>query len=402
MLGNYRAVFRVPGSAAFCMAGLVMRLPIAMYPLGLVLIVSARTGQYGFAGVLSGCYVLGGVPGNPMLARLADRHGQRHVVLPATAVHVAIAALLIALFETHAANWTLLVPAFVLGFSYVSVVSLVRARWSYVLSGRPELTTAFSLESTLDEVVFIVGPLTATLIATQVDPVLVLVVGAALVGCGGLWLCSLRSTEPPVHPATEAGRPSALATRGMVILTLGTTAMGGIFAGAEVSIIAFCGQHGVRAASGAVLACFAFGSAVAGFLYGTRHWRAGVLERYRLQSVVFALLPVVFLVAWSVPVLAVCAFIVGLGIAPAVITAFGLAERLVPPAALNEGMAWVTTGMNLGYGAAAVVVGRVADAHGARPSFLVAVGAGLLMGCCALVLARRLRRPASEPAAVSA
>lgn len=402
MLSKYRAVFRVPGAAAFCAAGLVMRLPISMYPLGLVLIVSARTGHYGFAGVLSGCFVLGGVPGNPLLARLADRYGQRRAVLPATGVHVAAGAALIALLEARAPEWTLVPPAFVFGFAYVSVVSLVRARWAYVLAGRPELTTAFSLESTLDEVVFIVGPLVATLLATHADPVLVLVLGVAFVGFGGVWLCGLRASEPPVHPAGDTGRPSALASRGMVILTLGTTAMGGIFAGAEVSIVAFCGQHGARAASGAVLACFAFGSGVAGFLYGARHWRAGVLERYRAQTLVFALLPALFLAAFAVPILAVCAFVVGLGIAPAVITTFGLAERLVPPRALNEGMAWVTTGMNLGYGAAASVVGRVADAHGARLSFLGAVAAGLLMGCCALLLFRRLRQVESKPLAVGA
>src|SRR3954471_11514617 len=105
MLRNYRAVFRTPGTAAFCAAGVVMRLPISMYPLGLVLIVSARTGHYGFAGVLSGCYVLGGV-GNPVLARLVDRYGQRRIVVPSTAVHLAADAVLITLFETDAASWT--------------------------------------------------------------------------------------------------------------------------------------------------------------------------------------------------------------------------------------------------------------------------------------------------------
>src|ERR687887_224219 len=110
MLGNYRAVFRTPGTAAFCTAGVVMRLPISIYPLGLVLIVSARTGHYGFAGVLSGCYVLGGV-GNPVLGRLVDRRGQRPVVLPATGVHLLADAALITLFEAHAASWTLVAPA---------------------------------------------------------------------------------------------------------------------------------------------------------------------------------------------------------------------------------------------------------------------------------------------------
>ena len=73
MLSNYRVVFREPGTAAFCLAALVMRVPLAMYALGFVLIVSSRTGHYSFAGVLSACYVLGAVPGNPWLARLTDR-----------------------------------------------------------------------------------------------------------------------------------------------------------------------------------------------------------------------------------------------------------------------------------------------------------------------------------------
>jgi len=31
MLATYRAVFRAPGSAALCAAGLVMRMPMAIY-----------------------------------------------------------------------------------------------------------------------------------------------------------------------------------------------------------------------------------------------------------------------------------------------------------------------------------------------------------------------------------
>ena len=70
MFGTYRAVFRTPGTAAFCAAAFVMRMPIAMYPLGLVLIVSSRTGHYAFAGVLAGVEVVANGIGNPVLARV--------------------------------------------------------------------------------------------------------------------------------------------------------------------------------------------------------------------------------------------------------------------------------------------------------------------------------------------
>lgn len=398
MLATYRSAFRVPGAAGFCAAGFVMRLPLAIYPLGLVLIVSAHTGRYGFAGVLAGVYVAANGVGNPVLARLVDRLGQRRVLLPASAVHAAAALVLGVLLHQRAPQWSYLLPATVLGFSYLSVGSLVRARWSYVLGGRPELGTAYSLESTLDEVIFTLGPLVATVIATQTEPVLVLPVAVALVLAGAVWLRAQSGTEPPPAAGpqrTGGNRPGTpLAERGVLLLTLSAVAMGGVFASAEVTIVAFCGQHGSRAASGLVLAAFAVGSGVAGFTYGARTWSGPVADRFRLQALIFGVLPVVFFAAMSIPVLAVCAFVVGLGIAPTLITAFSLIDHLVRPAALTEGLAWLSTGMSIGYGAGSSAVGGIADAYGARPAFSLTVGCGLLAAALAVALHARLQRPA--------
>jgi hypothetical protein len=390
MLSTYRAVFRAPGSAAFASAGFVMRMPIAMFPIGLVLIVSARTGHYGFAGILSGAYILGAVPGNPLLARVVDRFGQRRVLIPATITTLVASIALAVLLTTNAPDWVLVVPAFVAGFSYLSVGSLIRARWSLVLAGRPELSTAYSLESVLDEVIFVIGPVLATLIATTLDPVLVLYVICVFIGVGALWLARLHSTEPPPHPVGTPPHRSAIHERGMGALTAAGIGMGATFACAEITMVAFCSQHGHRALSGLCLAMFALGSAVSGTVYGVRRWRSSVQQRFALQACIFGVLPVLFLAAFSVPALAVCAFVVGLGIAPTLITAFGLIERIVPGGALTEGLSWFLTGLNIGYGAGSAVVGGIADAHGARSGFVVAIGAALVTGALGLLVRRRL------------
>lgn len=402
MLGNYRAVFRVPGTAAFCAAGFVMRMPIAIYPIGLVLLISTRTGHYAFAGALSGTYVLVNGLGNPLLARLVDRHGQSRLLLPTSAVHVAGVVAICVLAETNGPQWTLLVPTAVFGFSYLAVGSLTRARWSTVLAGRPELATGYSIESILDEVIFTAGPLIATVMATQVSAVAGLLLGAGLVAYGAVWLQRQRATEPPAHPAGAPRHRSALRYRGMVLVVFAAAGMGGVFASAEVTIVAFCGQHGATAASGAVLASIAVGSGFAGFLYGARSWQWPVLRRFQAQAVVFGVLPVLFLAATNVAVLTVCAFVVGLGIAPALITAFGLIADIVPGAALTEGMAWLNTGLSVGYGIASALVGRIADTHGARLAFSVTIGSGLLVAVLALVLYRSLHgtQVASEPVPV--
>jgi MFS family permease len=393
MLKTYRAVFREPGTAAFCAAGFVMRMPIAIYPIGMVLLISTRTGHYGFAGLLSGVYVAANGVGNPVLARLVDRYGQSQVLLPASALHVAGVITVCVLSWLHSPQWTLLPPTVVAGFALLGVGSLVRARWSFVLAGRSELTTAYSLESTLDEVIFTLGPLLATVIAIQVNAVLGLLVGAALVGIGAMWLSPQHATEPPPHPAGSPRHRSAVRYRGMVLMTLAAAGMGAVFASAEVTMIAFCGQHNRTGASGLVVACLAFGSGVAGFCYGARTWRSGVLRRFRVQAVVFAVLPWLFLAAVNVPTLAVCAFVVGLGIAPLLITSFGLIAEIVPSSALTEGMAWLTTGLSIGYGAASAAVGRIADAHGARPAFSVTIASGVLVGVLGVALYRRVAAP---------
>jgi predicted MFS family arabinose efflux permease len=259
------------------------------------------------------------------------------------------------------------------------------------LAGRPELSTAYSLESTLDEIVFVVGPLIASVLATQVSPVLVLYVAVVLTVVGVAWLASQRATEPAAHPPGAPRHRSALRERGMLLVVCAAAAMGAVFASAEITLVAFCGQHSERGLSGLVIACMAGGSAFAGLYYGTRSWKSGVVQRHLYQSLVFAVLPLLFLAVVNVGVAALIAFVVGLGIAPTLITTFGLVERLVPAPSLTEGLSWPLTGLNVGYGIGSALVGGIADAHGARVAFTVTIAAGVLTGVAALALNARLR-----------
>ncbi len=104
-----------------------MRMPIAMYPIGLVLIISARDGRYGFAGVLSACYIFGNGLGNPILAGLVDRYGQRRLIVAGALVHAAAVVALAVLLRTGSPDWTLVLPTVVLGL-HLPVGRLAGAR----------------------------------------------------------------------------------------------------------------------------------------------------------------------------------------------------------------------------------------------------------------------------------
>ena len=76
---------------------------------------------------------------------------------------------------------------------------------------------------------------------------------------------ALRSTEPPVHPAPDAGvlRP-AMPWAAIAPLAVLTFALGVLFGAAEVSTVAFAEEEGSQGAAGFLLAVWALGSLLAG------------------------------------------------------------------------------------------------------------------------------------------
>ncbi|MGN6333671.1 MAG: MFS transporter [Motilibacteraceae bacterium] len=403
MLRPYRAVLAHPGAMAFSGVGVLARLPISMLGIGIVLLLSAERGSYGLAGAVSAVFMAVSSVAAPVIAGLVDRHGQGRVLRPVVVTNAVALTALVVLTEAHAAVWTLVLAAAAAGAAMPSVGSMVRARWRAVL-GDAELHTAFSLESVLDEVIFVVGPVLATVLATQVSPPAGVVAGLVAGLCGGLLLSTLRRTEPAVHATAHVrGRP-VLAVPAVAVLALAFVFVGALFGSCDVAVVAFASEHGVRPWAGALIACMAGGSMLAGLWFGTRSHRSPAATRARVGVVLLAIGVLPFAAIRSVPLLAVGMFVAGLAISPMIISGFAVIEEVAPAGRLTEGLTWATTALGLGTAAAAAVAGHAADAGGSARAFLVTAACGVLAAVVVLAGGRalgrgaRTARPAGEPA----
>jgi len=381
----YRGLLAIPGGAAFSAAGLVARMPISMQTLGTVLLVAAKTGSYTLAGAVSATVVVAQAVVSPAISRLIDRVGQRRVVLPGLAAHLAGLAALVALVLAGAPAWTLFPAAALFGGAYPPIGSLVRARWSHTVGGTPLLPVAYSLESVLDEVIFVSGPVLVTVLATRVTAWAGLALAGLLAGLGGLAFALQRRTEPPRRPPGSGPHPSALRVPALRVLTVLGVVLGCIFGSFEVAAVAFTAERHQPGAAGPVLALLAGGSLVAGLWYGAVRWRAPPHRRLLVGCTALAAASATFPLAPGVAALAVLAFIGGFAISPTLITVLALVEAHVPAAARTEGLSWLLTGIGGGVGAASALAGRLIDAAGARAGFLVSLGAGLM--CVAIAVA---------------
>ena len=72
-LRPYADIFRIPGAWRFSAAGVIGRMPMSMFGLGTVLLISAATGSYGIAGAVSGGGAVGYAFSSPQFGRLVDR-----------------------------------------------------------------------------------------------------------------------------------------------------------------------------------------------------------------------------------------------------------------------------------------------------------------------------------------
>jgi len=397
MLTPYRRVLSVPGALAFSLAGLVARMPISMLSLGIVILVSSRTGSYRLAGAVAAAYLVGNAAFAVVQGRLADRLGQSRV-LPATVTTSTIAlSLLMWSVET---GWPTPLPqvfAAVAGAAFPQIGSCVRSRWSQNDYNKNEMRTAFALEAVLDEVVFVVGPILVTALATLVDPLAGLGTAVAAGLVGSLALAAQRSTEPPAHRRAAHGTPGANLRWGVLgPLVLAAVGLGVVFGGVEVAVVAFAEELGSKGTSGPLLAVLALGSLLAGFFSGTVTWQSSNPARFRvgITALALALLPLPFVPGFWL--MGLCLFLAGFAVSPTLIASVAWIEETVPARRLTEGISIMTTGLYIGLAPGAAAVGAVIDRHGASASFWVPV---IAAAAGALVAVGTLLTPAGRPGA---
>ena len=400
--GNpFLEVLASPGAWRFSVAGVIGRMPMSMFGLGTVLLIASVTGSYGLAGIVAAAGSVGYAVCAPQAARLADRFGQRRVLVPLAAFFAACTLALIASAELRAPLWALLITGGLAGASMPSLGSMVRARWSALLGDSPLLHTAFSLESVADETIFVIGPAVVTLLATEVYPAAG--VGAAMVACvaGTLLFAAQRRTEPPVARAVpRRSGGSAIPAPGLITLAPVYLCMGAMFASIDLSTVDFAQEHGHKPLAGFILGAYALGSAVGGLCYGSRSWTS---PAYRRFAIALGLVTAGTATFWAMPgliVLAAVIFCSGLCISPTFITGYGLIDQQASAGRRTEGMAWLTSAIAVGVASGSAIAGQIIDAAGARWGYVFAAccGAVAIAVCLAGLRNLRVEPQQAEPA----
>ncbi|MER6334743.1 MFS transporter [Streptomyces sp. NPDC001034] len=387
---GYGPLLRTRGAWTFLLPGFAARQPFAMLTLSIVLLVQHTTGSYGAAGAAAAVTGVSMALFAPYSGRLADRYGQRAVLLPGVLAHTLSGLSLTALALAHAPLWALFLAAVPTGASVPQVGPMVRARWGVKLQGSPLMGTAAAFESVTDELTFVLGPLLATALCTAVAPAAGLLTEAALTLVGGLLFAAQKSTQPPATAAAGHARGrhgSALRVPGVRVLVVTFLGIGSVFGGMQVSLAAFTQSIGEPGLNGVLYGVFAAGNMLSGIVCGAIAWKTAPQRRLVVGYTALALTASALWTAHSVLPLAALGLLVGMCIAPSLITGYTLVEGLVPARARTEAFTWLTGAVALGQAAAVTVAGQLEDRLWDGSGFLVPMG-GTVIALMTLVALR--------------
>ncbi|WP_456112203.1 MFS transporter, partial [Streptomyces specialis] len=357
------------------MPNLVARLPMGMFSVSAVIMITAHHGSYALAGAVQATGLIASVVAGPLIARRVDRRGQAAVLVPAVAVCVAGHAALLLCVLLGAPVWSWFCCVLLTGAT-PNTGGMSRARWAHIFrEATPEHAaarhTANAFEQAMDELCFLCGPMLAALLCTALFPAAGTVTASALLLAGALAFAAQRRTEPPPAPPRAGGGPGPLRAPGMPVLLAAFVCAGAIFGALEVVTLAFADERGQQGWAGPVLPAHPAGSAGAGLLFGAL--RLGGSDRGRFAVCAAAMaalmtLPPLAARADSLPLLAPALLLAGMATAPTMVTGMTLVQRAVPPGRLNEGMTLAVTALLGGIALGAAGGGRGAAPPPPRPA----------------------------------
>jgi predicted MFS family arabinose efflux permease len=380
-MSDLRALLGRPYALRMLLSALLGRLPEAMIPLALLLLVRAQGGSYGAAGALAAAFALGAAVGGPVAGRVIDRLGQPAVLI-LTAV-VRGAALLGIVLVADSSLWVAGALAVACGATTPPLEPALRALWPDLAGGDEHaLNAAYELDAGAQELIFVVGPLLVAVAVAAGSPeaALHLTSAVGLVGALAFALApparGWRAGQHEPVSWTAAVRAPEVA----VLLVLGVLA-GAATGMVNVTTTAFA-EHtlGNRDLAGWLLAAWACGALAGGLTAAARRWTIAPERRLARLLVVFALAFAPALLARSAPAMAGALAVAGALLAPTLACIFVLTGARALPGTITETFAWLTSSFLVGSAAGSAVAGTLTGGDDPGVRGYAVAGAIVLLG----------------------
>ncbi|MES4826776.1 MULTISPECIES: MFS transporter [Streptomyces] len=380
LLGAYRTLLSAPGGGRLAAASLVSKLPINMFSVSAVLLLSPRY-SYAASGLAVSVMLVANAVSSPIRGRLADRHRVPVVLIVCLLGYLAGAVGLMAAAGQRLSLWIVVASVTLLGLCFPPVSILLRGYW-VAAAGERARTSANSFESALMDITLITGPVLATWLSTATSPIAPFIATSVLMAVAVVLMCAVREVPRTARPEVADWRGplrSGPLRRVLAALFLFCAALSVV----EVVLPIYAQQHDVTGYSGWFLAGLSVGSIVGALGLGA----VSTPPRWLLPALLGVFAAGALLLAFAMTVNPILVLVVcpltGVTIGASFTHLYTAVGTTGPEGSGHEAQGWATSCSTVGFALGAAGGAGVAGTLGAAAFVLMtpitALAAGLLM-----------------------
>lgn len=360
------------------------RLPFAMTTVGVLALVVAVRGSIAEGGLASAASGVATAVLAPLIGGLADRHGQRGVLLGCSLLTIGALALLLVVVYSDAPPAAVAGAALLVGGCVPQVGPFSRSRMAHRARGIEDsgrtVSAVMSVESVADEASFVLGPVLVGALTTLATPWAPLALSAALTAIFPVAFALHPSGRQVPSPArTESRRASVLTVR-IAVLVAAMTLVGAVFGATLTALTGFMEDRGAGAQTGIIYGAMSVGAIAIAIVAGALPRRFALPDRWLTFTVLAAGGVGALILVGGVAGAALALLVAGCGVGAVLVTLFSIGAAEAPAGRTTTVLTVLQSSLTVGQALVLAVVGLVVERAGSGAGFLLALAAVGILG----------------------
>ena len=387
------------------------RLPFAMMIVGILTFATLELDSVALAGLLAACAGVGTAISGPWVGALADRTGQRAVLLVAGAVSLLATGAFLSVVLLDGPLGALIVAAVAMGASTPQVAPFSRARLVRLARGLEEhrrsraTSLVMSYESVMDEVSFVIGPVIVGAFSVVIAPWAPLVVSMALTATAIMAFALHRTAalSPVVHDDALQNQPGRgpLVTRELALLIGAMFLVGGIFGATLTALTEFMTLRGEGEFTGIAYGAMSLGAILTAGALVLAPVSFSLQRRWTVFGAVASAGALGLVASDSLLLIVVALFAAGCGVGAVLVALFSLGAEVAAPGRTTTVLTILQSTLVVGQALVTAGAGALAASTGPAAAFVASLVCGALLVALALAFGAVRGRPQRVSASAS-
>ena len=357
---TYKTLISLKGAKNLIFFGYLGRAPYAMLQVGMVIFGNYKTGSYAVGGAMAAGFSISNALIQPVNGRLVDKIGQKKVAsflltgFIATSFHITIGE-----FEREIVY---IILSVLLGITVPNIGVYTRRNWK-VITEETDNQKVQAIESSIDELNFLVGPSVFATVSNYLNPIIALYIAIVSSIIGTIGVVFSKSIEVNSHQSFNKEKTSIWISKNKLPLLITLIFVGACLSSISVYVVAKEDIDNIKNLTAFYYLINGSTALLSALFYGFYFSNSKNLNNYNIVFVYLAISVSTFFFFKTKNLILLAGLFSGLGIGPIFLLANSYVSNVTKNNTLTEAYSWIGSSVGFGLALGSSLFGYIIESY---------------------------------------